>query len=255
MELAREFDTPAAVAVKHQNPCGVGIGETITEAYTRAYEADPVSIFGGIVALNREVDEPCARQLSEIFLEIIIAPSFTKEALEILTRKKNLRLLQLDMKKPLAKTSKHLYHINGGLLIQDKDRANFEDAKLTFPTIQKPTAQQLETAKFAWRVVKYVKSNGILIARNNQTVGIGPGQTNRVGAAKIALSDAGKRAKGAILASDAFFPMPDTVEEAAKAGIKVIIQTGGSVKDQDSIEACNRHNIAMIFTGIRHFKH
>lgn len=255
LSLVKEFTAPAAVAVKHQTPCGVGIGETIAEAYGRAYEADPVSIFGGIVALNRKVDVPCAQQLSKIFLEIIIAPSFSDEALTILTKKKNLRLLQIDMAENNAKAEQKISTVSGGLLIQEKDIMGFADATLTFPTTRKPTEAEMKTAEFAWTCVKYVKSNGILIARDNMTVGIGSGQTNRVGAAKIAISVAGERAKGAVLASDAFFPMPDTVEAAAEAGIKVIIQPGGSVKDNDSIEACNKHNIAMIFTGIRHFRH
>ncbi|MCL1863837.1 MAG: bifunctional phosphoribosylaminoimidazolecarboxamide formyltransferase/IMP cyclohydrolase [Defluviitaleaceae bacterium] len=253
LSMVKEFDMPAAVAVKHQNPCGVGIGDDITEAYSRAYEADPVSIFGGIIALNREVDASCAKKLSEVFLEIIIAPSFSEDALAILTKKKNLRLLQSSME--TTSVTQTISDVNGGLLIQQTDTANFDTASLTFPTARKPTEAELKTAKFAWTCVKYVKSNGILLARDNMTVGIGPGQTNRVGAAKIAISDAGDRARGAILASDAFFPMPDTVELAAAAGIEVIIQPGGSVKDADSIEACNKHNIAMIFTGVRHFKH
>ncbi|MCL2223421.1 MAG: bifunctional phosphoribosylaminoimidazolecarboxamide formyltransferase/IMP cyclohydrolase [Defluviitaleaceae bacterium] len=254
LAMVKEFDMPAAVAVKHQNPCGVGIGETIAEAYSRAYEADPVSIFGGIVALNREVCAKSAAQMSEIFLEIIIAPSFSQEALEILTKKKNLRLLQIDTTKPETSEQK-ISAVSGGLLIQEKDGASFDTANLTFPTKRKPTEAELKTAKFAWTCVKYVKSNGILLARDNMTVGIGPGQTNRVGAAKIAIGDAGERTKGAVLASDAFFPMPDTVELAAAAGIEVIIQTGGSIKDADSIAACDKHGIAMIFTGVRHFKH
>ena len=256
--LVREFDTPAVVAVKHYCPCGVGAGDTIAQAYTRAYEADPVSIFGGVVAFNREVDAECAAKMSEIFLEIIIAPGFSQEALKILTKKKNLRLLQVDgptPASPMNTANQHVVSITGGLLAQEKDRHGFGDANLTFPTKKKPTQEELETAKFAWTVIKYVKSNGILIARENMTVGIGPGQTNRVGAAKIAIAGAGERAKGAVMASDAMFPMPDTVEEAAKAGISVIIQTGGSLRDQDSIDACDKHGIAMVFTGTRHFKH
>ena len=253
LELACEFDQPVAVAVKHQNPCGVGIGDDITSAYVRAYEADPVSIFGGIIALNRPVDAKCAELLKDIFLEIIIAPDFTQEALAILTKKKNLRLLRIDMTQGYSK--RVISPINGGLLIQERDTLDFGDATLTFPTKRKPTQAELKTSKFGWTVMKYVKSNGILIARDNMTLGIGPGQTNRVGAAKIALVAAGDRAKGALLASDAFFPMPDTVEEAAKYGIEVIIQPGGSIKDEDSIKACDKHNIAMIFTGIRHFRH
>ncbi|MCL2360550.1 MAG: bifunctional phosphoribosylaminoimidazolecarboxamide formyltransferase/IMP cyclohydrolase [Defluviitaleaceae bacterium] len=253
LSLVREFDTPAVVAIKHYCPCGVGIGENIAQAYDRAYEADPLSIFGGVVAFNREVDEYCARKMNEIFLEIIIAPSFSDDALKILMKKKNLRLLQVAPSSTV--TGQQVVSIAGGLLVQEKDHYTFENANLTFPTIKKPTEAELKTARFAWTVVKYIKSNGILIAKENMTLGIGPGQTNRVGAAKIALAGAGERAKGAVLASDAMFPMPDTVEEAAKAGISTIIQTGGSLRDQDSIDACDRHGIAMIFTGVRHFKH
>jgi len=254
LSLVKEFDTPAVVAVKHYCPCGVGVGDTIAQAYDRAYEADPVSIFGGIVAFNREVTEYCATKMNDIFLEIIIAPSYSKEALKLLTKKKNLRLLQVDMEKTPS-PGQHVVSITGGLLIQERDNFGFNDANLTYPTKRKPTEEELKTAKFAWTVIKYVKSNGILIARDNMTLGIGPGQTNRVGAAKIAIAGAGDRAKGAVLASDAMFPMSDTVEEAAKAGISVIIQTGGSLKDQDSIDACDKHGIAMIFTGVRHFRH
>jgi len=253
LALVKEFDQPAAVAVKHMNPCGVGIGETISAAYARAYQADPVSIFGGIVALNREVDEACAAQLQETFLEIIIAPDFTQAALALLTQKKNLRLLRLDMG---AKSGGHqLTSVGGGLLVQACDTWGFDRAALTVPTRKKPTESELDLAKFAWTVVKYVKSNAIVVAKDNRTVGIGPGQTNRVGAANIALAAAGEEARGAVLASDAFFPMPDTVEAAARAGVRVIIQPGGSIKDDLSIEACDAHDIAMIFTGVRHFKH
>ncbi|MCL1843051.1 MAG: bifunctional phosphoribosylaminoimidazolecarboxamide formyltransferase/IMP cyclohydrolase [Defluviitaleaceae bacterium] len=255
LAMVQEFSMPAAVAVKHQNPCGVGIGETITEAYSRAYDADPVSIFGGIIALNRRADKPCAEKLSEIMLHIIIAPSYSEEALAILTKKKNLILLQVDMPKNRKTARQAISAISGGLLIQEADIFGFNDASLTFPTLRKPTEAELKTAEFAWTCVKYIKSNGILLARGNMTVGIGPGQTNRVGAAKIAIAEAGERAKGAVLASDAFFPMPDTVELAAAAGIKVLIQPGGSIKDKDSVAACDKHDLAMIFTGIRHFRH
>ena len=277
LEMVREFDLPAAVAVKHQNPCGVGTGETIAEAYTRAFDADPVSIFGGIIALNREVCGKTAAKMSETFLEIIIAPKFSADALEILTKKKNLRLLEISMDahcaQPISEThnasnpfseSQKILQVSGGLLIQARDAASFDTVTLTFPTKRKPTEAELATLKFAWTCVKYVKSNGILVARRDETpqiaggcmtIGIGPGQTNRVGAAKIALGDAGERARGAVLASDAFFPMPDTVELAAAAGITAIIQPGGSVKDSDSIAACDKHGIAMVFTGVRHFRH
>jgi len=253
LELVKEFREPAAVVIKHMNPCGVGIGETILGAYERAFDADPVSIFGGIVALNREVNEQCAAKLQETFLEVILAPSFTDEALAILTQKKNLRLLRVDTSKQAR--GMQVTSVSGGLLIQEQDDFGFHQADITIPTRRKPTEAELETAKFAWTVAKYVKSNAIVIARDKMTVGIGPGQTSRVGAAKIAIAQAGERAQGAVMASDAFFPMSDTVEEAAKAGIRVIIQPGGSIKDEDSIAACDAHDIAMIFTGIRHFRH
>ena len=253
LKLVCEFDAPAAVAIKHANPCGVGLGESITEAYQNAYAADPVSIFGGIVALNREVDESCAMLLQETFLEIIIAPSFSEKALEILCEKKNLRLLQADM----SASSGHmqLSSVAGGLLLQEQDTHSFHQAEITVPTIKKPSEAELSAAKFAWTVVKYVKSNAIVIATEKQTLGIGPGQTNRVGAARIAIAEAGDAARGAVLASDAFLPMADTVELAAAAGVSVIIQPGGSVRDEDSIKACDKHGIAMVFTGVRHFRH
>jgi len=253
LELVKEFRWPTAVAIKHMNPCGVGIGETIIEAYENAYAADPVSIFGGIIALNREVDEACAMKLQETFLEIIIAPGFTEAALAILMQKKNIRLLRADTTQ--KSEGNRLASVGGGLLVQECDTWSFDQAALTVPTRRKPTEGELEAAKFAWTVVKYVKSNAIVLAKENRTVGIGPGQTNRVGAAKIAIAQAGALAEGAVLASDAFFPMSDTVEEAAKAGVRVIIQPGGSVKDAASIEACDAHDMAMIFTGVRHFKH
>ncbi len=254
LEVVLEFDQPAAVAMKHMNPCGVGTGEKIADAYQKAYEGDPMSIFGGIVALNREVDGETASKLKEIFLEIVIAPSFSQEALDILTQKKNLRLLEVTMKKPEAQTHK-LTSVQGGLLVQDTDQGSLTDVELEVATDREPTEQELEDLALGWKVVKHVKSNAIVVAKSDHTLGVGAGQMNRVGAAKIALEQAGEKAKGAILASDAFFPMPDTVETAAQAGISAIIQPGGSKRDQDSIDACNEHGIAMVFTKMRHFKH
>ncbi|MGP4067022.1 bifunctional phosphoribosylaminoimidazolecarboxamide formyltransferase/IMP cyclohydrolase [Halobacillus sp. B29] len=254
LEVVLEFEQPAAVAVKHMNPCGVGVGENIYEAYVKAYEGDPVSIFGGIVALNREVDEATAAKLKEIFLEIIIAPSFSQEALDLLTKKKNLRLLTVDMKKAEQQTHK-LTSVSGGLLVQDTDEGSVDVTELEVATSRKPTDQELHDLKLGWKVVKHVKSNAIVIAKGDRTLGVGAGQMNRVGAAKIALEQAGEQAKGSIMASDAFFPMPDTVEAAAEAGVTAIIQPGGSKRDQDSIDACDKHGIAMVFTRMRHFKH
>ncbi|WP_342462928.1 bifunctional phosphoribosylaminoimidazolecarboxamide formyltransferase/IMP cyclohydrolase [Ureibacillus sp. FSL K6-8385] len=254
LQIVKEFKEPAAVAVKHMNPCGVGVGSTIEEAFDKAYEADPVSIFGGIVALNREVDAATAEKLSKIFLEIIIAPSFTEEALEILTKKKNIRLLTIDFSQQKKDPFK-VVSVEGGLLVQDDDTYGFEDADIKVVTDREPTEEEWEALKLGWKVVKHVKSNAIVVNNKEMTLGIGAGQMNRVGAARIALEQAGEKAKGAVLASDAFFPMPDTVEEAIKAGITAIIQPGGSIRDQDSIDAANKAGIAMVFTGVRHFKH
>lgn len=252
--IVKEFADPAAVAVKHMNPCGVGTGATILEAYERAYEADPTSIFGGIVALNRKVDRETAEKMSQIFLEIIIAPSFSQEALDILTKKKNIRLLTVDLVKK-AEPEKQLASIYGGLLVQDQDLYSLDEANISIPTKRKPTEQEWEDLKLGWKVVKHVKSNAIVLAKDGMTIGVGAGQMNRVGAAKIAIDQAGEKAKGSALASDAFFPMPDTVEEAAKAGVTAIIQPGGSIRDQDSIQKADEYGIAMVFTGVRHFKH
>lgn len=254
LEIVQEFKKPAAVAVKHMNPCGVGTGNNLTEAYQKAYEGDPISIFGGIVAVNQEVDLLTAEKMKEIFLEIIIAPKFSQEALDLLTTKKNLRLLEVEWTKNSKKAHK-LTSVSGGLLVQDMDEGNLDSVDLQVATDREPTEQEMEDLKLSWQVVKHVKSNAIVVAKADQTLGIGAGQMNRVGAAKIALEQAADKAKGAVMASDAFFPMPDTVEAAAEAGIKAIIQPGGSKRDQDSIDACNKHGIAMVFTGMRHFKH
>ncbi|SER63744.1 phosphoribosylaminoimidazolecarboxamide formyltransferase / IMP cyclohydrolase [Gracilibacillus ureilyticus] len=255
LEIVLEFgDQPAAVAVKHMNPCGVGIGESTEAAFKKAYDADPVSIFGGIVALNREVDEATANLLKDIFLEIVIAPGFSDKALEILTVKPNIRLLETPMEVNTNDTKK-VVSVIGGLLVQDRDNGSVTAEDLEVVTERTPEAEEIEELLFAWKVVKHVKSNAIVVAKDNQTVGVGAGQMNRVGAAGIAFEQAGEKANGAVLASDAFFPMPDTVENAAKAGIKAIIQPGGSKRDQDSIDECNKHGIAMVFTKLRHFKH
>ncbi|WP_018932352.1 bifunctional phosphoribosylaminoimidazolecarboxamide formyltransferase/IMP cyclohydrolase [Gracilibacillus lacisalsi] len=255
LEVVLEFpEQPAAVAVKHMNPCGVGIGDSISGAFKKAYAGDPVSIFGGIVALNREVDEATANQLKEIFLEIVIAPSFSEKALEILTVKKNIRLLETPMQVNENDTKK-VVSVIGGLLVQDRDNGKVLVEDIEVVTDRKPDAKEIDELLFAWKVVKHVKSNAIVVAKGDQTLGVGAGQMNRVGAAGIAFEQAGEKAEGAVMASDAFFPMPDTVENAAKAGIKAIIQPGGSKRDQDSIDECNKHGIAMVFTKMRHFKH
>lgn len=254
LEILADYENPAAVAVKHMNPCGIGVAETLSDAFGRAYDADPVSIFGGIIALNREVDSQTAEQLSQIFLEIVIAPGFSEKALDILTRKKNIRLLELPMtdNEPV----KHkLTSVNGGVLIQTQDNGTITKDDINVVTKRKPTEQELEDLLFAWKAVKHVKSNAIVLAKDKQTIGVGAGQMNRVGSAKIAIEQAGDKAKGSVMSSDAFFPMPDTVEEAIKAGVTAIIQPGGSKRDQDSIDVCDEHGIAMVYTGMRHFKH
>lgn len=254
LQIVKEFSEPAVVAVKHMNPCGVGCGDTVLSAYKKAYEADPVSIFGGIIAANREIDAETAEEMKKIFLEIIIAPSFSQEALDILTEKKNLRLLTVDMN-DTEKDELQVTSVSGGLLVQDVDRYTLDDANITIPTKRKPTEEEWEALKLAWKVVKHVKSNAIVLAKNNRTIGIGAGQMNRVGAAKIAIEQAGEEAKGSVMGSDAFFPMNDTVEAAGKAGVKAIIQPGGSIRDQESIDKADEYGIAMVFTGVRHFKH
>ncbi|MGE7602852.1 bifunctional phosphoribosylaminoimidazolecarboxamide formyltransferase/IMP cyclohydrolase [Peribacillus sp. NPDC097675] len=254
LQIVKEFNEPAAVAVKHMNPCGVGVGATVLEAFDKAYEADSTSIFGGIIALNREVDKATAEKLHEIFLEIIIAPGFTKDALEVLTSKKNLRLLTIDFD-AAKKQERKLTSIEGGLLVQDRDAYSLKDAEVKVATKREPTAEEWKALELGWKIVKHVKSNAIVVCNDQMTLGVGAGQMNRVGAAKIALEQAGERVVGSALASDAFFPMDDTVEAAAKAGVTAIIQPGGSKKDQDSINKADEYGIAMVFTGVRHFKH
>jgi phosphoribosylaminoimidazolecarboxamide formyltransferase / IMP cyclohydrolase len=256
LALLAEFTEPAVVVVKHMNPCGVGIGETLEQAFQKAYEADPVSIFGGIVATNCPVDASTATKLAAIFLEIILAPAFTEEALEILKTKKNLRLLQLsDWSQQIKQPPLQLQTVGGGALVQTADLASIRQDECQVVTQRPPSAEEWKQLLFAWKVVKHVKSNAIVIAKEARTWGIGAGQMNRVGSARIAIQQAGKGAEGAVLASDAFFPLKDTVEQAAAAGITAIIQPGGSIRDQESIAVADQHGMAMVFTGIRHFKH
>ncbi len=256
IELIREFDTPCCVAVKHANPCGVGLGSTILEAWQNAYEADPMSIFGGIIALNRTCDEETASRIHEIFVEIVVAPSFTDEAVEILSRKKNLRLLVLEqMGHPHVPHDYDLKRVSGGLLVQSLDDTLIDPERLRVVTKRAPDEREMSEMEFAWRVARHVKSNAIVLVKGKRTVGIGPGQTNRVTALRLAIEYAGDNARGAVVGSDAFFPFPDCVEEAAAAGITAIMQPGGSINDEQSIVAADQANIAMVFTGLRHFKH
>lgn len=256
LEIVAEFSEPTVVAVKHMNPCGVGSGPDLFTAYQKAYAADPVSIFGGIVATNRPVDRQTAEQMGNIFLEIVLAPDFEEEALTLLKKKKNLRLLRMGGPDLWGKGAPlEMKSVGNGLLIQEMDRQQVERNECRVVTQRAPSEKEWRELLFARKIVKHVKSNAIVLVRNRQTIGIGAGQTNRVGAARIALEQAGEAARGAVLASDAFFPMKDTVEVAAAQGIGAIIQPGGSIRDEESIAEADRHGIAMVFTGIRNFKH
>lgn len=261
LELLKEFDEePTVVACKHSNPCGVASGKDIHEAYVRAYNTDPVSIFGGILCANRKIDKATAEEISKIFLEIVLAPDFDDDALEVLEQKKNIRLLKLkDVMKKQPETAYDVKKVSGGILIQDID-SKLLGYELKVVTDRKPTEKEMEDLLFTWKVVKFTKSNGIAIGKDKQSVGIGPGQVNRIWATEQAIDHGTKQlgadvVKGAVLASDAFFPFDDCVEAAHKAGITAIIQPGGSKRDQDSIDACNKYGIAMVFTGMRHFRH
>lgn len=252
LDILSEFTEPCAVAVKHMNPCGVAIGENIDDAFNKAYNADPISIFGGIVALNREVTKNTALKLNDIFLEIVLAPSFSKEAFEILSRKKNIRLLEY-VEKQDEDVQLITTHIPGGLLVQEID-VN-EDIK-SWECVSGSLNSKLENDMvFAQKIVKHVKSNAIILVKDLQTVGIGAGQMNRVGAAKIACDMAQNKTVGAVVGSDAFFPMRDTVDLLANYKVKAIVQPGGSIKDQESIDACHEHGLIMVLTKRRHFKH
>ena len=263
LNIAREFDEPFCVGVKHMNPCGSATGKTIAEAWKKAYEADKTSIFGGIVAANREIDLETAQMLKPIFLEIVMAPSFAPDALELLCTKKNLRVLKVDMSKDNT-VRKQYVSMNGGMLVQDRDINTKPVAADQCVTELKPTAEQLVDMEFAWKIVKHVKSNAIVVAKGGMTYGVGAGQMNRIGSAEIALKQAQNTLKeegkdimteGLVLASDGFFPFNDCVALAAEYGIKAIVQPGGSIRDEDSIKLANEKGITMLFTGERHFKH
>lgn len=248
--LASEFDEPAAVAVKHAVPCGVGLGESPAQAFARARQADPVSIFGGIIAFNRPVDEETAQLLQAIFLEVIIAPAFTQGARTVLAAKKNLRLLECPNRRPQGHV---LRSISGGVLVQHADTGGLSQGQAA-GSVQPPQGWE-EDGRLAWLTAKYAKSNAIVISKDGMTLGIGSGCTSRIDAANIALAAAGEGARGAIMASDGFIPFPDVVEAAAKAGISLILQPGGSKGDEKAIAAADKAGIAMLFTGIRHFRH
>ena len=256
LNVVRDFDEPFCVALKHMNPCGAAVGMTIEEAWQAAYEADKVSIYGGIVAVNRELTKEVAEGMKPIFLEIVIAPSFSPEAMEILSTKKNLRVMQVDMTKDGAPVPQFI-SVNGGMLAQQLDTQIEKIESGMCVTKVKPTEAQLADLNFGWKIVKHVKSNAIAVVRDNHTIGIGAGQTNRVGSAEIALNEAKNAGftEGLILASDGFLPFGDTVELAAKYGVTAIVQPGGSIRDEESIAKADELGITMLFTGVRHFKH
>jgi phosphoribosylaminoimidazolecarboxamide formyltransferase/IMP cyclohydrolase len=256
LEAVREFDRPAAVVVKHTNPCGVAVGASLAEAYRAAREADALSAFGGIVALNREVDEATARVLAETFVECIVAPTFAPAALELLRAKKNLRLLETRGWLGPEHAALTYKRVSGGLVVQDRDAtAAGEVTRGKVATRRAPTAEELASLEFAWRVCKHVKSNAIVLARGEVTVGVGAGQMSRVVSVQIACEKAGDKSRGSVLASDAFFPFPDGVEAAVRAGVTAIAQPGGSVKDADVVAAADAAGVAMVLTGVRHFRH
>lgn len=263
--IVKEFDGPCVAIIKHNNPCGVGVGKSISEAYRNAYESDPVSAFGSVVASNMKWSTDAARFLLDKFVEVLVAPDFEEEALKIMQEKQNLRLLKIDfnLQSHLIKLKSGNYlsrymdmkSIDGGLLVQELDEGIEGKAGSKFVTIQKPSPEQFEDLLFAWQIVKNVKSNAIVLVSQKKIVGVGAGQMSRVDAVKIALEKAGDKCKNAVLASDAFFPFEDAVELAVKSGVKAFIQPGGSVRDQQVINFCNNNNASMVFTGKRHFKH
>lgn len=254
LALTKEFTEPACVVVKHANPCGVAVGTDITEVFLRAYQADALSAFGGIISLNRRCTKVIAEEIAKVFAEIVLAPSYEPEALVVLAAKKNLRVLELgELTSPKQKIEYR--YVDGGLLAQDKDTQIIAESDLKFVTEKKPTTEQIKTMLFAWKVLKYMKSNAILLAKDNTTVGVGVGQVSRVDAVDLAIKKAGDKISGTILASDAFFPFRDSIDKLAGTGVAAIIQPGGSIKDAEVISACDEHGIAMAFTGMRAFKH
>ncbi len=254
LSCLREFNEPACVVVKHGNPCGVSSGNNITNSYKRAFDADSKSAFGGIIALNRTCNKALAKMISGVFVEIVIAPSYETIALEILSNKKNLRVLEIGKINP--KTPKIEYrYIDGGLLVQESDVSTITENQVKTVTKKKPSTSELVDMLFAWKVLKHVKSNAILIVKDKTTLGIGAGQVSRVDAVEIALKKSGNMLNNSVLASDAFFPFRDSIDLIAGSGVITIIQPGGSIRDREVIQACNEHKITMVFTGIRCFKH
>jgi len=262
LDLIMEFDKPACVILKHSNPCGAAQStNSLSEAYRKALAVDTTSAFGGIVGLNRVVDGETAKAIGEIFTEVVVAPGYTPEALALLEAKKNIRLLKVPDIAHGIKAKKQMLssrRVTGGLLLQERDLGDIDLAKAQVVTTRQPTAEEMEALKFAWRIVKYVKSNAVIYATADQLIGVGAGQMSRVDSSKLAIikaANAGLSTKGTVVASDAFFPFRDGIDEAAKAGATAVVQPGGSVRDQEVIAAANEHDMAMIFTGMRHFRH
>src|SRR6185436_16062797 len=256
LELAREFDDCAVAIIKHNNPCGVGLGASPAEAYVKARETDPVSAFGGVIAFNRPVDLAAAKEITSTFVEVVIAPGYSDESLTELRRKKDLRLLDVGPLNSGHSTGMDLKKLVGGLIVQDRDLGNLKDVRaLQVPTARKPTDDEYAACAFAWKVCKHVKSNAIVYARAGQTVGIGAGQMSRVDSVKLAAMKAQMPVKGCVMASDAFFPFRDGLDAAAQAGITAVIQPGGSIRDAEIIKAADEHGLAMILTAMRHFRH
>ena len=255
---ATDFSEPTVAVIKHTNPCGLASHANLAEAYKRAFEGDTVAAFGGIVALNRSVDLKTAREISNVFYEVVIAPEYDEDALELLKKKKDLRIL--SMKKGSTDGRVHpsditLRHVSGGFLLQTADSLPDDSLEMRTVTKREPTKQEIADLKFAWKAVKHVKSNAIVLVQHSSIVGMGAGQPSRVVSVGISLDKAGEKSKGSVLGSDAFFPFPDGVELAAHGGVTAIIQPGGSIRDEEAIGVANKYNMAMVFTGIRHFKH
>ncbi len=256
-ELAVEFDETAAVIIKHTNPCGVALDDDLTQAFIKARETDPTSAFGGIIGVNRPVDGALADEITKNFVEAVIAPGFAPEALEIFSAKKNVRLMEMppiDKTRP-AQGDFDFKRVGGGFLVQNWDRAVYDEKTLKPVSKLSPTDAMMDDLKFAWRVAKHVKSNAIVYARNRETLGVGAGQMSRVDSAKIAVSKANKSLEDCVMASDAFFPFRDSIDEAAKCNVKAVIQPGGSIRDEEVIHAADEHGMVMVFTGMRHFRH
>jgi len=252
LALVVQYEEPAAVAIKHASPCGCAVATELSSAFRACRDADPVSIFGGVVAVNREVDEDTARGMREVHLDLVVAPGYSPSALQLLKRRRRLRVLRVTLPQP---TAAELRTIPGGLLLQEPDAARVDPTRWQLVTSRKPTEDELADAVFAWRVVRVARSNAVVVARGRVTLGIGAGQPSRISAARLALAQAGERARGAVMASDGFLPFPDVVQAAAAAGVTCLVQPGGSVRDEESVAAAEQAGLSMLFTGVRHFRH